>query len=158
MKPIIPALSMLLTLFVACGDGPLGGGPSRTNKMSATINGRTWSAEWDDITAVRTSSTLSISGIGLLDSSEITLLLTDLDGMGTYPLDSGAKSSAEFVTASSIYRSRLLPAAGEIVLTRLDSERAAGTFRFTARAITHPTDTDAVVVVEDGIFDVALVR
>jgi hypothetical protein len=150
----IAAAAILLLVLPACGEGPVGGGPHRDDVMTASINGRRWESVKGEMLAQWFGRSLSISGTARSDSSELTLTMGNVTGPGTYAIDESGDNRAAFTTASSSYQTASAPGAGTITIIRGDSAALTGTFQFTATATTQSADSERVIVVRDGTFEV----
>lgn len=147
---------ILLPLLIAgaCTELPVGGDPHRADFIAATVNGRNWASAQGQILAQRYGKALTITGIASHDGSELTLGIDSVGGTGSYPIDSAGRNHAAFITASSLYQTPRLPGSGTITLTRNDSAALIGTFTFTAAATSQSADTERVVSVRDGRFEI----
>lgn len=162
-------MAFLLAAFIpvaiipACGgDGSTGPGtdaPAGDSPFSATVEGVSWSA------SAATQQPMVVIGAGWYtmtgflgsgaDVRAIAIALMNIPGPGTYPLGTGANvpgGTATYAEAAAGWSTLPLTGdLGEIVITRLDASRAAGTFHF----VGHPTSGGATGTrtVTNGAFD-----
>ncbi|MDP4198899.1 MAG: DUF6252 family protein [Bacteroidota bacterium] len=114
--------------------------------MTATVNGKAWSAQ---ITGVGHPQSGLLDLSGTMDTLGIDLQLsTAITDTGLYPIDDSLVGCI-FTSARTSYVSE--PGIGAVHLTTFSSSRAAGTFSFHAKS----TAGDSVVVT-GGTFNFSL--
>lgn len=170
--------SVCLWLLAACGGGgdsttapnsggnqnPGGttGGTSGTTQMTATIDGKAWTASSGGVMAIQVSSTSGgylISGIELAGTTigtSLAISINDIPGPGTYPLGTDGVSVAGgfagvTVAGTQTWNTPVSGAAGTITITSLTTAHIAGTFSFTASLPTNGATGQRVVT--NGAFD-----
>ncbi len=146
----IPKLFSLFILVLAlvgtaCGGGaknPADPGPSGndTHYLRAKIDGVAWfvPASGLDFVASHTSPGLYALIAQPTGDYRLEVILTNITGVGTYPLGVSALSRGGTVTLSlspSTWTAPLSGAAGSITLTELSDTLMVGTFQFTVRAV-----------------------
>jgi hypothetical protein len=163
--------SVFLSLLAACGGGgdsttgPTGGNQNPggttgtgTTKMTATIDGKAWTSSSSLVIQVdAVAGRYLLSGIEIATNTSISLSFGDITGPGTYPLGVDGVSVAGgfgsvLVGTTQTWTSPFSGAAGTITITSLTTKRVAGTFSFTANAVSGgATGTRAVT---SGVFDI----
>jgi len=133
-----------LLATVACSGGsggPAGPGNQSGSRLTASIDGSPWTstlgAELNGVPLVL-PGVYSIAGVQS-NSYILVIGLFNIPGPGTYPLGVGPQVAGGFAQVSNATGGWVTPqsgAAGSITLTTLTSSRMAGTFNFTAVALT----------------------
>lgn len=148
-----PLALLGLLAAIGCGDSannnPMG--PSGSAGISATIDGSAWTAV--SAQAIRSSN---IIGIGAADASQVGIGIGFVDaGTGTYVIDATSATNALVSEGAQTWTASAgNGGTGTITVTTLTSTRIAGTFSFTAPALTG-TPTPATRVVTNGVFDLS---
>ena len=152
----IVTVAVSLLLAVACGGGgggktatgPANPGTTGAGSMSATIDGSAWTAV--AVTTGITNGVRIISGSDLARSVAMSFLVT---GTGTQQFSTSVALGVVIIGLQSWDASSSNGATGSVTITTLTSNRAVGTFSFTAKASTAST-TPATRQVTNGKFDV----
>lgn len=165
---------LFLAALAACGGGDGGGPggptppppppppppPGGTANFTATVNGQAWASAANLATVTAAASGTYIISGGVVQgtsSRAVTLTLMNIPGPGTYPLGTGAGVSGGggiYAESSGGWGTSLTGEAGTITLTTLTAQRIAGTFSFTADAVSGgATGTRAVT---NGSFDLPI--
>ncbi len=150
MKPSrmgrIPAVALAVALagpLMSCGGSDATGpGGEGTHFIKATIDGAAWNSD-AGAESFGVSITLpglySITGTKLGGGYIMVLSLYNIGGTGTYPMGVGnlvAGGSAIVSDAGGGWATPQSGAAGTLTITALTDSRIAGTFTFTAEALT----------------------
>jgi hypothetical protein len=164
-RHLAPALLLLTLIAAGCGDDDTTGpGPNGPNAMSATIDGQPWVADPSLITVTSNSNTarqgtLLITGGRISTGEAVTLTLSFVSGSGTYPLGvnflTNAGGHGQVVDVPDSWNTPLNGAAGTVNITTRTSTRIAGSFSFTAKAVTGGT-TPETRIVTGGSFDITV--
>jgi hypothetical protein len=141
----------------ACGGGD--GGPASPNPnpnnnttrtMSARIDGVQWTAIGVGVSA--NSGLIVVSGSNTTTTA-IGVAFSRLQGTGTQVFGSNAAALGTMTQGSMAWSTATPQATGSVTLTTLTANRAAGTFQFTAPALTQGS-TPSPRVITSGQFDV----
>jgi len=138
------------------------GGTGGTALMTATIDGKAWTASSGGVSAIQVSSASGgylISGLelsGATIGTGIGISINDIPGPGTYPLGTDGVSvaggfGAVTGTGSQTWNTPVSGAAGTITITALTTAHIAGTFSFTASLPANGATGTRVVT--SGVFD-----
>lgn len=148
-----------------------------TGQMTATVNGASFAANFLTIATAQNTTALGpnilqVSGAtcpnGNVPSTQILITLGRLTPFtpGTYPLDPASQGTgggysgiAQVVRAPSLWYSNLregtAAGSGTITFTTVTATRLAGTFQFTALAVTSNATADRqTMTVTSGAFDI----
>jgi hypothetical protein len=155
--------SIALALIVAAcgGEDPTEPDPSG-NFIRARINGAVWTGDPAGLVTAAVHGgpgIYTITGVQLGAAGYTVILqLYNIGRTGTYPLGVTAQVFGGVGVVSQVgssgWGTPVSGAAGTITFTRLDDARVAGTFAFTANALSGPGS----VSVTDGEFDLAIFR
>ncbi len=156
-------VAVATTTLIACGsDNGTGPGPTGSgNSMSATIDGVAFAPPALAVQGSYTSGVLTIGG-SVTSAGTTTLLsinLTNVTETGSYELSPSFAGQLATVTRTkgisgvSTWTTALSPGSGSVSITTLSSERAAGTFQFTAQQAPG-TEATGQVSVTSGSFDI----
>lgn len=139
-------------LVAACGDGsgnPMG--PGASAGVTATIDGQAFRAV--SAQAIRTGN---IIGIGSADAQSTAIgfaFMETAGGTGTYPIGPTTVANGSVTIGTQSWTASAgNGGSGTITVTTLTATRVAGTFNFTAPALTG-SPTPATRVVTNGSFD-----
>jgi hypothetical protein len=152
---------VVLTL-TGCGGGDGGGGNGNGSgggvRMSAEIDGASWSADPAVLGIVGVpyvqAGTYAVTGVGRGATQTVVLQLYNIRGAGTYPLGVGVSVAGGSGLVSDLTGGWSTPASGDagtIEFTVLTESRMAGTFNFVAEALSGTAT--GTVEVTDGRFD-----
>jgi hypothetical protein len=138
----IPAAMLALALFACGGDstGPDVGGDG-THFLKATIDGSAWQSDAGAESfgvPITLPGLYSITGARVGGSYTVILSLYNIGATGTYPMGVGnlvAGASAIVSDASGGWATPQSGDAGTLTITALTDSRIAGTFSFTAEAL-----------------------
>lgn len=158
MKRTFALATALLFAVAACGDdGPTGPG-GNNGDMEATVGGVAFEA--DAPVVVLSQGVLSLSGTELSGgiTTSISIIVIDPEQGATFELNPTFAGTFAQVgltggQANSVWTTILAPATGSIHFSTLNSDRAAGTFQFTAQAAPGTAATGQKAVTS-GTFDV----
>jgi len=159
---------MLLLGSCSGGDGPIDPGddeePGGSSRMTATIDGRAWTAATTPglVTALQFSP---VTGGYIITGAEQTstgtigtslvLTINNISGPGSYPLGVDGVSVyggfASVTGTSGAWTTPISGEAGTITISALTATRIAGTFAFTARASSGTVTGTRTVTT--GVFD-----
>lgn len=145
---------LALACVMACGsdDEPTNPGGAGGGTLTATVGGVAFSGSLA-VQAVRTSSTITISGVSS-SQQQLSINLLGVNSTGTVSIGAGSQNFAQFSQGTQTWVSSLVGGTGTLTLTTLTASRAAGTFSFTGipSASTGATGNKAVT---NGTFDVS---
>jgi hypothetical protein len=149
-----------LALATACGGdkdsttAPPGGttGTVTNGTFRATINGTSWSA--NGAVGVSRTTTNNIVAVAAVSATyTIAFGISNLTAPGTFSLNTGQLNLANVSAAAGQSWSTVAPGgSGSIVITTFTANRIAGTFSFTAAALSG--GATGTVTVTNGSFDV----
>jgi hypothetical protein len=159
-------IPFLVLALVACGStGPTPVAEQSPRTMSARINGQPWAASGSQVEARLRVDTLTligkVAGRDLERSTEIWIVITAVDGPGSYDISVFNKNGFaaivhEFGFNREIITNDLSSVAQAINITELDARHVKGTFYFTAERRASTGVPAATYIVNDGSFDVEL--
>jgi hypothetical protein len=152
----ITVLSAAL-LIAACGGGSKSGPTSPTTtttgtgrSMSASIDGTQWSTTI--VGANPGAGFIIIAGSNVGGQTTVGLTIAT-GGTGTQTIGPGTLAAGSVLIGSQMWQANSFGGGGTITLTTVTSNRVAGTFTFTAKALVNSV-TPATRVVTSGQFDV----
>jgi type 1 fimbria pilin len=139
------ALAAMVLLSTSCRKNPADPlGITGSGTMSATIDGKSWSASLD-VTALRAEEGFAIQGFDA-DGNSITLSLDgDVDDKGDYDLGNGFEAGYIDTNASESF----VGTSGGITFSKLTNDKAKGEFSFTGI-----DGMGGMIEVTNGQFDV----
>ncbi|MEO7999685.1 MAG: DUF6252 family protein [Gemmatimonadaceae bacterium] len=151
MKRLAFLALMLATVTVAaCGDDG-GNPPVGAGRMSASIDGTAFTGSLA-VTAVRTTNTITIAGVGS-NTRQISINLLGVTTTGAVAVGVGSQNFAQYSQGTQTWVSSLAGGSGTVNLTTLSATHATGTFSFTGIGSTS-TGASGNKVVSSGTFDV----
>ena len=167
-RRILGALLVSGVIGLGCGsDGGGPTGPGNTNDggtgFTARIDGSAWSSNANTIQVTGNPSNpgpgqLIISGIEAGTGRGIQLILSYIDGPGSYPFGvnflTTPGGTASVIIAPNSWLTPFSGAAGSVEITARTATRIAGTFAFTADAIAGATPPQRGVT--NGAFDITV--
>jgi hypothetical protein len=154
-----PKLLLLLALLVTTGCGgddddgngsPTGPENPEGSRVSATIDGQSWSADF--VTEVRQGGIIAIGGAEVGGTLGLGIGFAD-SGAETFMIGPTEIANGNVTQGADSWQANAAVGSGTITVTTLTSDRAVGTFSFTAMAFTQGT-TPAERVVTNGSFDI----
>jgi hypothetical protein len=139
--------SLLFLSVAGCGgnDGPAG--PGGGAGMSARVDGQTWTASFAHGLRDQGGTVLGVAGQG--GGMQINFAFAD-NGIGTYTI--GADGNAFLTQGQDGWTAGGAGGSGAVTITTLTDTRIAGTFAFTAVAVTGGASGTREVT--QGTFDV----
>ena len=148
MRLLIYILSVLLAAACSESDNST---PDAEGIMIAVIDGTQWEANSQQ-NVIHVLSNFQLSGKNVGDQSTITILLTGVNGPGTYEIKDG--NSATFLSESenTVFGTND-DNTGTLTITSLTATRAKGTFSFDAENVLGGT-AGTTISVRNGEFDV----
>jgi hypothetical protein len=147
-------------LATACGGdkaetttGPTGGTGTVTNgTFKATINGTSWGAA-SAVGVSRSGNIVAVAAVSPTYTLAFGISNLALNQTGTFSLNTGQLNLVNISTAAGQTWSTVAPGStGSIVITTYTANRIAGTFSFTAAALSG--GATGTLTVSNGSFDV----
>ncbi len=143
IRATVAVLAVLTGTACGGGSGPTQPGGGGTGPITATVDGVAW-AGGTNTSSVTTSAQLpgQYTIVGTQSTATtariITLALTNIPGVGTYPLGTGSGVSGGtgiYAEPTGGWGTELSGAAGTVTISTLTATRIVGTFAFTASVV-----------------------
>jgi hypothetical protein len=150
LRSLLPTLALLVA---ACGGGdpaPTGPNQATESTVSARIDGTLWTAA---AVSANASNGVLIVGSGDATGRGLGFSVMVNQGTGTQTIGSGSLVNANTTRSGQSWLASSGIGSGSITLTRVESNRVAGTFAFSLRATTASINPQTMAVTE-GRFDV----
>jgi hypothetical protein len=129
--------------------------PYQGSSMKATLGGNAWIGATIVVVAKTGGSYAfggsSITGTGVAGISNVNVILTGVNGPGSFAVGPGQGNQLSVTAGGSGYNSGLTGSSGSVVVTSVDTNRLKGTFSATLGA-----GGGAALVVSGGTFDIGL--
>ncbi len=116
--------------------------------MSAVVNGTAWTAA--TVQATVSNGVVAIAGMDATSTTQIQLRTVGVSSAGTVTIGAGSPHVATLMDNSTLFTASGVIGSGTITFSTLSSDRAEGTFSFTA----YTTDQKLSRTVTNGKFSV----